>query len=145
MQVGADDALVVFDLNDGRRTEPLAAEQLAGAVRRQQKVGQAVLAQQIDDISDPSIIPFRDEDDRRRRLALGRGAVGFQPIITTLPEGTNFFAQAVVSADRRYVRITSLPFFSTIGDVSTFTFAGSAEEVDGGDGADGGGDPGAGG
>ena len=33
--------------------------------------------------------------------------------------------QAVVSDDRRYVRLTLVPFFSQIGDVSTFTFEGS--------------------
>jgi len=33
--------------------------------------------------------------------------------------------QAVVSDDRRYVRLTLVPFFSQIGDVDTFTFEGS--------------------
>jgi general secretion pathway protein D len=33
--------------------------------------------------------------------------------------------QAVVSDDRRYVRLTLVPFFSQIGDVETFTFEGS--------------------
>ena len=33
--------------------------------------------------------------------------------------------QAVVSNDRRFVRLTVVPFFSTIGNVETFTFAGS--------------------
>ena len=31
-------------------------------------------------------------------------------------------ATVVVSADRRYVRITALPLFSQIGDVTTFNF-----------------------
>jgi hypothetical protein len=46
-------------------------------------------------------------------------------------------AQGVISADRRYVRISVGPTFSVVGDVSTFTFAGSAEETDqnGGGGA----------
>ncbi len=33
--------------------------------------------------------------------------------------------QAVVSSDRRFVRLTVVPFFSQIGDVNTFTFTGS--------------------
>jgi general secretion pathway protein D len=33
--------------------------------------------------------------------------------------------QAVVSADRRFVRLTLVPFFSKIGDVQEFTFSGS--------------------
>ena len=33
--------------------------------------------------------------------------------------------QAVVSNDRRFVRLTIVPFFSNIGNVQTFTFQGS--------------------
>jgi general secretion pathway protein D len=33
--------------------------------------------------------------------------------------------QAVVSADRRFVRLTLVPFFSQIGDVEEFTFTGT--------------------
>jgi general secretion pathway protein D len=33
--------------------------------------------------------------------------------------------QAVVSNDRRFVRLTMVPFFSQIGEVNTFTFEGS--------------------
>ena len=51
------------------------------------------------------------------------GAVGYEPIIITLPEGTNFAATAVVSADRRYVRITCVPLFSAVTNVHTFSMA----------------------
>jgi len=51
------------------------------------------------------------------------GAVGYQPVITVLPEGANLGAFAVVSADRRYVRITVQPLFSGIGEVNTFNMA----------------------
>ena len=70
---------------------------------------------------------------RQRALGLG-GAVGYQPIIMFLQPGTNFATQAVISADRRYVRITSVPSFSTISSVTTFTFAGSAQQNTGGTG-----------
>ena len=53
-----------------------------------------------------------------------RRSVGVRPQITTLPEGTNFSATAVISADRRYVRVTPMPLFSGIGEVTTFTFTG---------------------
>jgi hypothetical protein len=56
--------------------------------------------------------------------------VGYQPIIQTLPEGAQMAAVGVISADRRYVRISTAPTFSTIGDVQTFTFAGQAEELE---------------
>jgi hypothetical protein len=52
-----------------------------------------------------------------------RGAVGYQPVIVTLPEGTNMSATGVVSADRRYVRITCVPVFSAISQVHTFSIA----------------------
>jgi hypothetical protein len=50
------------------------------------------------------------------------GAVGFRPQITTLSEGAMLSAPGIISADRRYVRITPFPFFSQIGDVVTFNF-----------------------
>lgn len=54
--------------------------------------------------------------------AYGRGAVGYRPIITTLPQGASLSAGAVISPDRRYVRINAAPFFSSIGPVRTFNF-----------------------
>jgi hypothetical protein len=133
--VNADeDSLVVFNLEQGRRNDPIEAQQLVASVERQAAISQAVMAQQLGSISDPSILPGRGEFspfDLRRQLALARGgAVGYQPVIITLPEGTQLFSTAVVSADRRYVRITAAPSFTGIGNVTTFTFAGSAQEVD---------------
>jgi len=129
--LGGKESLVVFDLDRGRRTEPLEAAQLAGAVKRQEAISRSVLAQQLGSGSDPSIIPRTPSDFARQAAFFGRGgAVGYQPIIITLPEGTNLGVTGVVSADRRYVRIGAAPFFSTVGDVTTFTFAGEAEEED---------------
>jgi hypothetical protein len=129
--------MVVFDLDRGRRSEPLETAQLAGAVERQQQVSRAVLAQQIESASDARILSGRS-DEMRRRQALGAlgigGAVGFQPIIQVLPEGTMMGVTGVISADRRYVRISVAPVFSTIGDVQTFTFAGSSQQTGGGGG-----------
>lgn len=48
--------------------------------------------------------------------------VGFTPQITTLSEGVTFTVQAVISADRRYVRLSVAPNFTTITDVFTFSF-----------------------
>ncbi|MBA3485038.1 MAG: hypothetical protein H0T51_24845, partial [Pirellulales bacterium] len=140
--VGDDDSLVVFNLDQGRRNDPVEAQQLVASIHRQEAISKAVLAQQVSSLDDPSIIPGRgnlDPLDLRRQLALARGgAVGFMPIVISLPEGTSLIAQAVVSADRRYVRISASPSFTGIGNVTTFTFAGSAEETGGG-GAGGGG------
>jgi hypothetical protein len=54
--------------------------------------------------------------------AWGNRSVGYRPIITWLPEGTNMTARAVVSPDLRHVRISLNPFFSRIGSVDTFNY-----------------------
>ena len=56
---------------------------------------------------------------------VGEFAAAQQPVIVVLSEGTTMTVQAVVSDDRRYVRLTIVPFFSQIGDVQTFTFEGT--------------------
>lgn len=148
IEVGEDDAMVVFKLESGRRTDPIQEQQLVAAVNRQEAISRAVLAQQVGSLADPSALPGSRLGDRRldlrRRLGLARGgAVGFQPVITTLTEGTQMQATAVISADRRYVRITASPSFTGIGNVTTFTFAGAAAPVEEDDAGDGGGDGGA--
>ncbi len=55
---------------------------------------------------------------------VGDFAAAQQPVIVILSEGTFLTVQAVVSHDRRFVRLTVIPFFSQIGDVNTFTFTG---------------------
>jgi general secretion pathway protein D len=56
---------------------------------------------------------------------VGDFAAAQQPVIVVLSEGTFLTVQAVVSSDRRFVRLTVVPYFSTIGKVDTFTFTGS--------------------
>jgi hypothetical protein len=162
--VGDDDSAVLFALEEGRRETPLADAQLASAIGRQMSVNQAVLAQQLGgagqqlgnvgqqlaSLSEPSLGPDRsnlDPINLRRALAFARGGgqVGFQPVIQTLQDGTSLFATAVVSADRRYVRITAAPNFTGIGNVTTFTFAGGSTAGGGGGGGAGGGGGGIGG
>ncbi|MEN6497316.1 MAG: hypothetical protein ABFD16_23715, partial [Thermoguttaceae bacterium] len=53
-------------------------------------------------------------------------AAAQQPVIVVLSEGTFLTVQAVVSNDRRFVRLTLIPFFSKITSVDTFTFEGSS-------------------
>ncbi len=55
---------------------------------------------------------------------VGDFAVAQQPVIVVLNEGTQLNVQAIVSDDKRYVRLTLVPFFSQIGDVNTFTYEG---------------------
>ncbi|MCA9080591.1 MAG: hypothetical protein KDA58_08525, partial [Planctomycetaceae bacterium] len=65
--------------------------------------------------------------------------IGFQPQIATIPEGTILTVRAVVSADRRYVRLSVLPSFTSVTDVFTFSFIGGAGGGGGGIGGLGGG------
>ncbi|MCH2183657.1 MAG: hypothetical protein MK108_16790 [Mariniblastus sp.] len=58
---------------------------------------------------------------------VGDFAVAQQPVITLLPDGTSMNVQAVVSNDRKSVRMTLVPFFSQVQDVQTFTFDGSTK------------------
>jgi len=46
-------------------------------------------------------------------------------VIVVLSEGTSLSVQAVVSQDRRFVRLTLVPFFSQIDSVQEFQFKGS--------------------
>jgi general secretion pathway protein D len=55
---------------------------------------------------------------------VGDFAAAHQPVVTVLSEGTSLSVQAVVSGDRRFVRLTLVPFFTKIGQVDTFTFNG---------------------
>lgn len=125
------DAVVEFSLAEGRLNQPIEEHQIAQAIERQRAVSQAVLSQQISSLADDAVTSLRPDEVRRRRRALGaaQAAVGFQPVIITLPNGTNFQATATISADRRYVRVTALPFFSGVSEVSSFSF------VSGGGGA----------
>jgi hypothetical protein len=137
--IGERDALVIFELADGRRQQALEEAQIENIAHAQLQMNRAILAQQLAQTENSSAVDDLavDRERRVRAGALpvrgGRG-VGYRPVITTLPEGTNFMASAVISADRRYVRITSTPFFSLIGDVSTFNFATGATGGGGGGG-----------
>ena len=56
---------------------------------------------------------------------VGDFAAAQQPVIVVLNEGTFLTVQAVVSNDRRFVRLTVVPFFSRIDEVNTFQFTGT--------------------
>ncbi|HEX4129628.1 MAG TPA: hypothetical protein VHZ24_06265 [Pirellulales bacterium] len=140
------EAAVAFELQNGRRAQPLEQEQVANAVAGQLAVGKAILAQQagqqvaaqqvnqqLNAISDPGVLGGYYGGGVGN---FTRGAVGYQPVIITLPTGTNFSATTVVAADRRYVRTTATPFFSSIPQVNTFNYsAGSSGTSNGATGS----------
>lgn len=123
--LGEQDAVVLFDVFRGRRNEAVAQHLVANAAANQLEVNRAILAQQLNNVAN---------NNANANFALSRAAlegqfpivrsgVGFQPVIITLPSGANFTCTGVISADRRYVRITVLPLFSQIGQVTTFNIA----------------------
>src|SRR5690606_21981766 len=118
---------------NGRRKESLEEVQVANAVQGQMALGNQILAQQLSASSDTSVL----EGNPYLNPALFlRGAVGYQPVIITLPEGVNMSVTSVVSHDRRYVRVTAQPMFSTIPRVNTFNYvSGSSGSSGGGTGS----------
>jgi hypothetical protein len=154
IRMGADDQFLSVNVPEGRRMEPLFDAQIAQDVEAQQSIGKTVLAQQLAAIADPAVSQSMSQSRGGSTGPgptgagvpfFGNGAVGYQPIITTLPEGTNLAARAVVSADRRYVRITATPLFSGVGQVTQFNFSGAGAGGTGGGGMGGGGMGGMGG
>ncbi|MFK8113794.1 MAG: VWA domain-containing protein [Rubripirellula sp.] len=154
------DALVVFEVKDGQRQQEVADAQLAHLKNAQQDMlgqfglppgfgntpsSEEVLQDLFQDVQalTGGVVGNPNNPFARRR------AVGFRPEITTLSEGATLSSLAIISADRRYVRITPIPFFSQIGDVTTFNFvtgdAGGGGAAGGGAGGGLGGAGGAGG
>lgn len=56
---------------------------------------------------------------------VGSFAAAHAPVISTLAEGTMMSVQAVVTNDRRFVRLTLVPTFTRLNGVDEFTFSGS--------------------
>jgi hypothetical protein len=152
--LGADEHLLKVVVPEGRRREPLLDAQIAQDVSAQRTLGRSLLAQQLAAVTDPGVYESMGKSRSGGPsvppmpglpFVNPRGAVGYQPIVSTLPEGVNLYARAVVSADRRYVRITAVPLFSGVGNVTTFNFSSGDTQNVTGQSAGGGGFQGAGG
>ena len=72
-------------------------------------------------------VSVRDLPAAGQRLPNGAlvANVGFQPVVAIIPDGVQMSAFALVSADRRYVRISASPLFTSITDVFTYSFTGA--------------------
>ena len=139
--LGDLDSLVVFDLKDGRRADSIEETQLAAAAADQVHVNRAVLAQQLNGLAGGSTAgsTFTDSRSGLTGFPFVRREVGFQPVIASLPSGAQMSVTGVVSADRRYVRCSPVPFFSQIGQVTTFNVGSGDTENLGSPGGGGGG------
>ena len=153
------DALVSVNVQEGSRKTPVGEAQLAHLANVQHDAQRQILGQFAGGINGPAGQQFLSDLSKigatlngssgigGNQLGFGiRPAVGYRPQITVLPEGATMTTLAIISADRRYVRISPAPFFSQIGDVNTFNFVtGSGGTTGGGGGAAGGGGGGIGG
>ena len=148
--------MILFSLNNGRRTDPVDQAALASVVQEQFVVNRGVLSQQLDarHSSRAASSYYRSRFGALPGggmvggpfgmppgALLGRGAVGYQPVITQLPSGSMLQVNHATTADRMYVLISASPLFTQVGDVTTFTFFGGG----GGGGGVGGGGLGGGG
>jgi hypothetical protein len=159
---GGKDALVIAEVKNGRRTTPVYEAQLATVQKKKIESSKAVLAQ----AAPPGIGSGGSNFESgayMQQLAsqyagggavagnpffpfVGRGAVGYQPVIQTIPAGTQMSVFGVVSGDRRYVQLAPSPFFSDIVAVDTFnTVTGNISGGGGGSGLGGGAGTGGGG
>ncbi len=147
-QVQLDDvgAIVNFTLDKGRRTEFMEDRELQNIVENY-RMSQKELAQTIDTYSSygsrsavSDYVLSRDGNDagrNRNHEVMRRPPVtGFQPVITTLPAGTQMSAFAA-TADRLYVITAPSPLFTDIVSVSTFNFVGGGNGAGGAGGAGG--------
>ncbi|RLS56317.1 MAG: hypothetical protein DWH91_06970 [Planctomycetota bacterium] len=129
----AQEATVVIPLTlqDGRRQERRTTSQLGPALDHESLVRTVKLANRplpkAATAADQQVV--RDLQHSRQigapnqnAGAVGGGAIGFAPTITTIREGASLVASAIVSPDRRYVRMAISPTFNQIIDVVTFSF-----------------------
>lgn len=76
---------------------------------------------------------------------VGAFSVGFTPNIQIIQDGINLTVTAVISADRRFVRLALAPTFNNVIEIQTFSFLGGAGGGGLGGGGQGGGGQGGGG
>jgi len=121
-----DDQIIRLSLPQGRRTElaPIPKAEVARVPAR--RVHNMRKLHQLDPEARRAARRFARSRRQAALRQVGAGAsfgtVGFQPIITTLSEGASMSAMAVVSGDRRFVRLSTAPVFTAISDVFTFSF-----------------------
>lgn len=117
--LSSQDQIVRISLKNGRRQSPAASLSAQPAQSSREGVQQSVFEQ----LAPAQTVAGQVAPINPGALPL-TGGVGYQPVVQFIPTGVSLTATAVVSADRRYVRITTQPFFSEITNVLTFSFIG---------------------
>jgi hypothetical protein len=111
-----------FDVAGARRTSIDIDPKLATTVNYQLAIGKSILAQQL---GGPQSLTTRADQLPVSTISprnFSGAQAGYRPLIISLPTGANMQATAVVSNDRRYVRITAQPVFSSIPTVNVYNF-----------------------
>lgn len=161
-------AIVLFKLQNGRRTDDLDQHTLETLVRKKTAIRQTAMAQRMAQFISPSGFAFQTDgaggvgggnaggssDDffpgaggnnggqNNQFSTFSPSVVGYAPQITQLQTGTSLQVNHATTADRLYVLISATPNLTTITEVTTFNITGNAANATG---AGGGGTGGAGG
>ena len=109
--IDGKDKVIRLSLNDGRRQTLLERSAVESPVVVQRNPAPAQFGVQTS----------RQFVTGANVVSGGGNAIGFQPVITNIREGIGFSAMAVVTGDRRYVRLSVAPVFSQIIGVDKFT------------------------
>ncbi|MES2792403.1 MAG: hypothetical protein V4719_22490 [Planctomycetota bacterium] len=126
--ITGEETVLKLSLKDGRRTElgPVIADQVSD-LRRTGKTRYQAASEILQAAHTEEAVAQRAEYVRQRDILfqnLGGLRAAVQPTIQVIPEGVQANAMAVVSPDRRYVRLNLNAAVTAITDVFTFTFAG---------------------
>lgn len=120
-------------LTSGRRVELLAVPEDEPKPTTNSRTPLPMLVGRLEPDEEAAAQRFRDSLFRQvggfsggRNPIGGVGAVGYQPVVTVIPDGITLNANAVVSGDRRYVRLSLAPTFTEVIDVFRFTFVTTA-------------------
>ncbi len=113
--IDGKDKVVQLSLNDGRRQALLErpAAEMPVAAQFNAAPAQFGVNTSRQFATGANVVPGRG------------GAIGFQPVISTVREGIGFSAMAVITGDRRYVRLSIAPVFSQLIGINTFTIPSS--------------------
>ena len=132
-----DACCVEFALDKGRRTESLEVAKMNTTIA---KAKEAQISQKLfQNIDQHAMASYGSSDSSKWAPYFQSDAVGYMPVIWTLQPGATYGATGVVSADRRYVRISVAPTFSSIGKVTVFNYVtGEGNSYDGNEGMGGG-------
>ena len=120
IEIGDKDKVIKLSLNEGRRETLMNKPAIALPVRGQPRP----------DANDPAEVrvsrQFAGQGGGQIGVsqAVRGGAIGFQPVITRIPDGVGLSGVAIVSGDRRYVKMALTPLFQTIIGVDSFSIPG---------------------